>query len=142
MLNENQRRAVSVTFRTVEQYLHTIEQMLATQDYSGILVDWRNNVSVSQKDLLAAKISEAMEKIRMLSDQFSLEKTRKHARQNISAELSYCWEILQGVKAKRLKGYGEVDSSLEHTLDPQIDILVAILGEMQSLLQGAIKHDR
>jgi hypothetical protein len=142
MLNEHQHRVLSVTFGTVELYLRSIEKMLSAEDFNGILCGWENNVSSSQKDLLAAKISEAMERIRMLSEQFSLEKTREYARQNILAKLSYCWEILQGVKAKRLKGYGEVDSSLEHTLDPQIDMLVALLREMQSLLQGAIKHDR
>lgn len=132
MLNENQRRALSVTFRTVEQYLRTIEQMLGTDDYTGILCEWKNDMPLSQRDILAAKISEAMEQIRSVAEQFSLDKAGRQAHQHISAELSHCWLILQDIKAKKLKRYGEVDKDLENTLDPQIDILLELLRGMQS----------
>lgn len=139
MLTEHQRRSLSLTFRTIEQHLLTLEQMLRTDDYAGILCEWKNDVSPSHRDILLEKIPQAMEQIRIIADQFSLDKSGRQARQHLSAELSYCWEILQGVKAKKLQGYGQ--DALENTLDPQIDILLVLLREMQSLLHDASKKD-
>lgn len=140
MLNEHQRRSLSVTFRTIEQHLLILEQMLGTGDYMGILSEWVNDVSPSQRDILLAKIPQAMEQIRIVAEEFSLYKAGRQARQHLSAELSYCWEILQSVKAKRLQ-VGEVDEGFENTLDPQIDILLGLLREMQSLLRNARKRE-
>ncbi len=81
-----------------------------------------------------------MEQIQAVAEQFSLDKDGRHARQYLSSELSYCWEILQSVKAKRLQ-VGEVDEGFENTLDPQIDILLGLLREMQSLLRNARKRE-
>ena len=141
MLNEHQRRSLSVTFRTIEQHLLILEQMLGTGDYMGILSEWVNDVSPSQRDILLAKIPQAMEQIRIVAEEFSLYKAGRQARQHLSAELSYCWEILQSVKAKKLKGYGDVNRELENTLDPRIDMLLELLREMQSLLHNARKQD-
>ncbi|MGO9016108.1 MAG: hypothetical protein ACLQF0_14150 [Dissulfurispiraceae bacterium] len=140
MLTEHQRRSLSITFRTIEQHLRSLEQLLRTDNYTGILCEWVNDVSLSQRDILLEKIPQAMEQIQAVAEQFSLDKDGRHARQYLSSELSYCWEILQSVKAKRLQ-VGEVDEGFENTLDPQIDILLGLLREMQSLLRNARKRE-
>ena len=141
MFNEHQHRSLSVTLRTIEQHLRAIEQMLGTDDYTGVLCEWRNDVPPSQRDELSAKISLILDRIHTIAEQFSLDKAEKRARQHLAAELSYCWEVLQDAKAKRLRRYGGVDEGLENTLDPQIDILLELLREMQSLLHGARNQD-
>jgi hypothetical protein len=58
----------------------------------------------------------------------------KSSRQILS-DLSYCWEILEGSKAKKLRGYGEVAEGLEEVLDPQINIIVDLITEMENILK-------
>ena len=48
-----------------------------------------------------------------LSKQFALEMKQMKSSRQILADLSYCWEILEGSKAKKLRGYGEVAEGLE-----------------------------
>jgi hypothetical protein len=136
MLNKAQHKALSVTLRTVEQRLLEIERLVGTDDYSGILCAWKNNVHASKREAFSEKIALAKEKIRAIAEHFSLDKTVIQAGEHFPAELSYCWEVLQGVKAKRLDKYGEVPPDVEPALDPGLTEIIKLVLEMQGLLQG------
>lgn len=134
MLNEYQHRSLIVTLMSVEKMLFEIEQTLKTEDYAGIVYDMKNDISDGESIL--SMISLARNKILVIVEQFSLQKTNKTASQQISVKLSYCWEILEDTRAKKMKKYGSIDEGIEKILDPQIDALVDLIGEMERKLLG------
>lgn len=134
-LNEYQRRGLSATFRTLEEMMHEIETIINGDGYKGSLLEIDNDISPQAREESLKRIGLIREKISHLSKQFSLEmKQMKSSRQMLS-DLSYCWEILEGSKAKKLRGYGEVAEGLEEVLDPQINIIVELITEMENILK-------
>jgi hypothetical protein len=134
-LNEYQRRGLSATFRTLEEMMQEIETVINSDGYKGSLLEIDNDSSPQAREEILKRIQLIREKIGRLSKQFSLEmKQMKSSRQMLS-DLSYCWEILEGSKAKKLRGYGEVAEGLEEVLDPQINIIVELITEMENILK-------
>jgi len=134
-LNEYQRRGLSATFKTLEEMMHEIGTMINGDGYKGSLLEIDNDISPQAREEILKRIGLIREKISHLSKQFSLEmKQMKSSRQMLS-DLSYCWEILEGSKAKKLRGYGEVAEGLEEVLDPQINIIVELITEMENILR-------
>ena len=134
-LNEYQRRGLSATFRTLEEMMHEIETMINGDGYKGSLLEIDNDSSPQAREEILKRIRLIRGEISRLSKQFSLEmKQMKSSRQMLS-NLSYCWEILEGSKAKKLRGYGEVAEGLEQVLDPHINTIVDLIAEMENILR-------
>ena len=134
-LNEYQRRGLSATFRTLEEMMHEIETMINGDGYKGSLLEIDNDISPQAREEILKRIGLIREKISHLSKQFSLEMKQMNSSRQILSDLSYCWDILEGSKAKKLKGYGEVAEGLEEVLDPQINIIVELITEMENILK-------
>jgi hypothetical protein len=134
-LNEFQRRGLSATFRTLEEMLQEIETLINSDGYKGSLLEIDNDSSPEAREKIAEKIQFIREKVSRLSKQFSLEMKQTKSSSRILADLAYCWEILEGSKAKKLRGYGEVAEGLEEVLDPQIDTIIGIITEMENLMK-------
>ena len=134
-LNEYQRRGLSATFRTLEEMMHEIETMINGDGYKGSLLEIDNDSSPQAREEILKRIRLIRGEISRLSKQFSLEmKQMKSSRQMLS-NLSYCWEILEGSKAKKLRGYGEVAEGLEEVLDPQINTIIDIITDIENILK-------
>jgi hypothetical protein len=135
MLNEYQRRGLSTTFRILEEMMYEIETIITTEGYRGILIAMRNDVSPQAMEEIVKKIRLIREKVSSLSKQFALEAKEIKSSNRILAELSYCWETLEGSKAKKLRGYGEVAKGLEKVLDPQIETIIQLITDMENILK-------
>jgi hypothetical protein len=135
MLNEFQRRGLTATFRTLEEMMYEIEAAINSDVYRGILLEIDNDISRQAKEGIIERIRLVREKISYLSKHFDLEKKRKKSSSQIQADLSYCWEILEGSKAQRLRGYGKVAEGLEELLDPQINSIISLITEMGDLIR-------
>jgi len=135
MLNEFQRRGLTATFRTLEEMMYEIEAAINSDVYRGILLEIDNDISRQAKEGIIERIRLVREKVSYLSKHFDLEKKRKKSSSQIQADLSYCWEILEGSKAQRLRGYGKVAEGLEEILDPQINSIINLITEMENLVK-------
>jgi len=135
LLNEPQRRGLSATFRILEEMMYEIETVINNDGYRGSSVEIDNDISPQAKDEILKRIRLIREKIRHLSEQFAFEMKLMKSSSQILADLSYCWEILEGSKAKKLRGYGEVAEGLEELLDPQIDAIIGIITDMENILK-------
>lgn len=134
-LNEPQRRGLSATFRILEEMLYEIETMITSDGFKGNLIEIDNDVSPGAREESVKRIKLVREKVSRLSKQFNLEMKQTKSSSQILADLSYCWEILEGSKAKKLRGYGEVAEGLEKVLDPQINTIIDIITEMENILK-------
>jgi len=135
MLNEPQRRGLSSTFRILEEMLLEIETMINSDGFEGNLMVIENDVSPQAREKILMIIELVREKLNSVSKQLALEIKQTKMSSQILADLSYCWEILEGSKAKKLRGYGEVAEGLEKVLDPQINIVIDLVTEMEKLIK-------
>jgi len=134
-LNEYQRRGLSATFRTLEEMMHEIETMINSDGFKGNLIVIDNDISTQAREKIVKKIQLVRDKVGRLSKQFTLEIKQTKTSSQILADLSYCWETLEGSKAKKLRGYGEVAEGLEEVLDPQINTIIDLITEMENILK-------
>lgn len=134
-LNEPHRRGLSATFRMLEEMMCEIETMINNDGYGGILIVIDNDISTQAREEIAKRIKLVREKVIRLSKQFALEMKQTKSSIQILADLFYCWEILEGSKAKKLRSYGEVAEGLEEVLDPQINTIIDLITEMENILK-------
>ena len=93
LLNENQKRSVTVTLRLFEERLSEIERLL-TGDERGILYERVAHFSPEQTRLLRAQIDQAREMIRDMATQFNLPREVQEPTRRIFGLLSITWESL------------------------------------------------
>lgn len=134
MLNDYQRRGLSITLRIVEESLEHIGRILKNDGYSGVLYETRYDITKEIRKEISNRIPVAKAEIEKISEKFHLEKQIGWASNAAYGKLPYCWEILENARARRLKRYGEISRGLEEELDPHLDTIIKILSEMEHIL--------
>jgi len=139
MLNDYQKRGLSITLRIVEESVAYIEQILKYDGYSGILYETRYDIPSEIRDNISMRIPLVKAEIEKIADKFHLEKQLMWASNAAYGKLPYCWEILENARAERLKRYGDISSGLGKELDPHLDAIIKILWEMERTLLAVRK---
>jgi len=139
MLNDYQRRGLSITLRIVEESVEYIEQILKNDGYSGVLYEMRYDIPGEIRNEISNRIPLAKAEIEKIADKFHLDKRIGWASNAAYGKLPYCWEILENSRAKRLKRYGDISSGLGKELDPHLDAIIKILLEMERILHAIRK---
>ncbi|MBU6391050.1 MAG: hypothetical protein KGQ83_02265 [Planctomycetes bacterium] len=112
--------------------MQDVAQILNNGTNIGILYEIKYNIPEEVKEALLKRVALVKNGIEAISKRFDLEKEHREATNKIFGKLPYCLEIIEDIKAKRLKRYGEV-------LDPQLNIIIALLSKMGRLLLGTPK---
>lgn len=136
MLNELQRRRVSLTLLGLEEDLHDIEEHLKRGDYRGILYGITNDIPSPTRDAMISKMTLIKEKISELSERFSLRGETEMLSREIFGKMSVIWVSLEETKAGRLRGYGGVAEELHDLLDPALDEIIVLLEEIRQALSN------
>lgn len=139
LLNPLQRNSLSTTFSVLEEMLCAIEQELMFGYCQGVMFQVTDDIP--NKEEILKRISVGRMRIDALKKQFSLEKRVKEASRECLGKLSYGWEILEGAKAKYLKGYGAVAEGLAEVLDPRIDEVITIVDGIRDIINGCGSED-
>lgn len=139
LLKPRQRSGLATTLMTLEEMLCHIELTISGRCCKGALYEMRDDVPPALKDELLKRITLARERIGVMAKLFDLEKRTKDASRDFLGKLVYGWEILEGTKARNLRGYGPVAEGLSEELDPHIKELIVIVDEMRDLLSGQDK---
>jgi hypothetical protein len=134
MLNDYQRRGLSITLRIVEESLEHIERILKNDGYSGILYETRDDITKEIRQEISNRIPPAIAEIEKIADKFHLERQIGWASNAAYSKLPYCWEILENARARRLKRYGDISRGLGEELDPHLDTIIKVLSEMERIL--------
>ncbi len=135
LLNDAQRNGLTATLMVVEEIIEELENILNEKAGSGVILDVEDDIPKAKKEEIALKFDPMREQIKKIKDIFDLEKKNKLNSRIFSGRLTYCWSILTGSKAKGLRGYGEVAEGLESILDPQLDILIGLINEIEGILK-------
>ena len=139
MLNKEQKRGLTIALRIVEENMQKIEQLLENKTYEGLLYDTNCSVAPDAKEEILKRVSLVKDRIKILSNLFALEKEYREGLRKIFGILPSCWEIIENVKSKRLKRYGDVQDGLDNVLDPQLNRITDLILEMEHLLGSISK---
>lgn len=134
MLNDSQRRGLSITLRNVEESLEHIGRILKNDGYSGVLYETRYDITKEIRKEISNRIPLAIAEIEKIAEIFHFEVEIGWASNAAYSKLPYCWEILENARAKRLKRYGDISKGLGEELDPHLDAIIKILLEMERIL--------
>ena len=134
-LNENQRRAVTITLRLLEERLADIERIIH-KDEQGILYSRQVSFAPEQVKQIETLIAAMRDEIRHLATDFQLPREEQNVARAIVGTLEMSWESLEEVRPRRLRNYGSVDPVLKETLDPSVKRLIDLLFDLQDAATG------
>ncbi|MDA8157234.1 MAG: hypothetical protein M0Z52_12420 [Actinomycetota bacterium] len=133
MLNDSQKRKVSITMSALEEDLIEIEGLLRSEDYIGMLYELGNDIPLPMRRELLYKIASIKRDIKNIAEQFGLYKQPKKLSSRISWGASVLWASIAEIKAGNLKGYGGIAEGLEEALDPALETICEELIEIQRI---------
>lgn len=134
-LNPNQKRAVTVTLRLLEERLADIERVIAA-DERGILYERVASFTPAQRARMDELIGALREQIRRVAEEFHLPRESYSAARYVVGTVSLLWESVEEIRARKLKSYGEVDPSLKQTLDPLLHRIIQLLFALTDAARG------
>ena len=139
-LNESQLRRLSTVLATLEEDLLKIEVLLEGEAYTGAVFRLINNITPEVRDTIRHRIGKLREIIRTTAERFHLETNTKSSARQISAILSSCGVSIEECKSSYLHGYGHVAHDLTNVLDPELDLIIGLMWEIQNIIgeQGNI----
>lgn len=140
LLNPSQRGSLATTLSTLEEMLCEIERNLTLGGCKGVLYEVQDDVPVQMRGEILKRLSLVREKIKVMEERFDLEKKSRGVSRDTMGKLVYGWEILEGAKARYLRGYGAVADGLAEALDPQLDEIIGLVDEMRDLVMGEKKE--
>jgi hypothetical protein len=133
-LNESQRRHYEVLFARLERTLAHLETATRGGDPRLHLTDVHDDLPARFVEDAPRIIAQARQELAALADTLSLrprvESRRRVCRALLTAELNG----LTDATSTRLRGFGEVDSSVGEHVDPALEQLRATVGRLADLL--------
>ncbi len=136
VLNDAQRRNLSITLRIIEQSLDEITGLAEREGVQGgILYRLVNDLSPASMEEIQTQAQLIRERIASLTMQLHLEPDERTVSRIVWAKLNYCWEILQKADSQGLRAYGPVSVGLDEAIDPHIAALVALVVGLLRLLE-------
>ena len=139
MLNEYQKRGISIALRIVEERMYDIEKILHDKNYAGILYDINCKIPPEKREEISKRVHFIKDRMMYLSKKFNLEKEYREATNEIFSKLPYCLEIIDNIKAKQLERYGDITNGLDSVLDPHLDMMINLLLEIAHFLREVPK---
>ncbi len=138
MLNEAQRRNLSIILRIIEQSLDEIAGLAEREgSHGGILYRMENDLSAGSKKEIQTHVQLIRERIASLTTQFDLDSDKRMVSRIAEAKLNYCWEILQEADTRGLRAYGPIAPGLDETLDPHIAALMELVMRLLHYLEDS-----
>jgi hypothetical protein len=132
-LGENHRRVISIVLRNLEHMCEEIERWIERP--SGTLLDFEQDLSIEQPDLLRALLAELRGEIRRISTEVELNRGSKSRKGAIRALLSVHLVQLEESESPRLKGYGPLTEEAKLKLDQELGRLHTLLEQMVAVVE-------
>jgi len=125
LLNEHQKRRLTVTLSYVEKALHQVEQLLDGGG-SGALYQTVDVPDEARCQAIRGVIGQIRMEVADLVRDFELEPTQESATAAIAALMSSAWEGLEDCRPASLRRYGAVNPGLQSALGPRIERLAEL----------------
>jgi hypothetical protein len=133
-LNEHQKRHVGVTLRLLDKEIAQMERLVQSEE-EGVLYRRASDFDERERERLRTLASAVREVLRGLKERFDLPVEEESTRQTVMAYFSHLWGDLEEMRPKELRGYGTVDPGLTETLEPDLDLLIQMVGMIRNVFR-------
>jgi hypothetical protein len=143
-LNENHRRAISITLQLVDQALCEWTEWAEGKVRSGVMYRQSDTLSEIQKRELQSKIKLFRKAMTRLHDDLELEEKNIRTAHSIVTHASLLWEMLTELNSRGLQAYGTVPEKLGRYLDPigeQLTDQMSAIGALLSQSRQSVDQD-
>jgi hypothetical protein len=142
LLNESQRRSISITLAGVERHLLQLKQALDSSPTDGVLARHSEPLPHEKKRVADGLIAEIQARIQSLGDRLDLSPQHEPRLRTALATLVLAGVTVEEIKPRSLRGYGAVDPATAAFLETELPQLQSLLGQLTDLLDATGFVDR
>lgn len=136
LLNESQRRSLTITLRRVELAVWRLEERMAQPSPQLMLTRFTNPPDSDQQAALLHLTRRVREEIAQLVYDYDLEAGEENVLRSVMGEFSLLWCDLEDTRPQKLRRYGAVHPQAQNTLGPPIQRLVQLMLAIDSVAKG------
>jgi len=137
LLNESQRRSLTITLRRVELAVWRLEERMAQQSPPQlILTRFTNPPNSEQQAALLQLTRRVREEIAQLTFDYDLEVGEENVLRSVMGEFSLLWCDLEDTRPHKLRRYGAVHPQAHDTLGPPIQRLIQLMLAIDRVAKG------
>jgi len=133
-LNEHQKRHVTITLRLLDKEIAQMER-LVQREAEGVLFKRVSDIDEAERERLRTLAAAMRKVLRRLKERFDLTVEEESTRQTLMAHFPHLWSDLEEVRPKELGVYGAVDPGLTETLEPDVDLLIQMVGMIRNVFR-------
>lgn len=137
LLNESQRRSLTITLRRVEMAVWRLEDRITRGNPDNlILTRFVHNPDSGQSEALLQLISQVREEIAALAEAYDLEVSEEDFLQSVMGEFTLLWADLEDSRPSKLRRYGAVHPRANEVLGPPIQHLITLMLAINNVAAG------
>ena len=137
LLNENQRRSLSIMLRRVELAAWQLEEQLTREDTPQlVLTRFIHPPDARQKAALVHLARNVRQEVAELASNLHLEATESDLLRTIMSEFSLLWSDLEDSRPRKLKRYGAINPRAYEVLNPPIGRLIELMLAIDAIARG------
>jgi hypothetical protein len=135
-LNADQRRAVVVALRQLEERLGRVEDIIGRDESGALFHRSRPRLSSDERERAGAILAELRAAIASVAETHGLPAEERDPGREIAGLLRVSWESLAEIDSRRLGAYGRVDPGLRGSLDPALERMMSLVVEIEEIANG------
>ncbi|HUK83303.1 MAG TPA: hypothetical protein VLZ12_11810 [Verrucomicrobiae bacterium] len=136
LLNEAQRRTISITLAGIERDLLQLKQALNGTPADGVLARHSEPLAQGLKQAATDLIAGIQHKIQSLAHTLELSPQHEPQLRTLLATLVLAGVAVEEIKPRHLRGYGNVDPATREFLNAELPPLQSLLRQLTELLDA------
>jgi hypothetical protein len=133
LLTRAHERSLQSSLFLFEKALRKVDRLISEDNEVGILYFQKSQLDSQMRELIHKKIVATLRELELLVNNLGLKPFEENVENTIMAEMSICWENLEEIRSKRMKGYEELDPQAAELIDSAIDHFANIALELSSM---------
>jgi hypothetical protein len=134
MLNPSQKNALRLTLELLESELRHLRRLLQKGEGQRLLLHIMDDLTDEEKRLLNERIDRLISYVVHLKDSFDLTNREKVLRRIVKATSVYLSTQVGELIPEKLEQYGEMTVEVKEILDPILNEVISILGQIESMV--------
>jgi hypothetical protein len=128
LLNESQRRSLTITLRRVEMAVWRLEdRMIRGNPHDLMLTRFVHAPDAEQQAALLNLIRQVREEVAALAKAYDLEASEEDFLHSVSGEFTVLWADLEDTRPSKLRRYGAIHPQANEVLGPPIQHLITLM---------------
>lgn len=137
LLNESQRRSLSVTLRRVELAVWRLEERLAREPSPDlVLTRFTNAPNEAQRAALLKLVIQVRSEVARIAEDYNLEEGEENFLRSVMGEFTLLWADLEDTRPQKLRRYGAVHPQIQDALGPPIQRLIHLMLAIDNIAKG------